>query len=91
MSVQEPEERFERDAIEEEVAEETQDSLDSSLPDSNSSDESESVGVPTDETPLTPSDDSDSEDEGQSEELDIPAIKKLPLSSSDELPPPEPT
>jgi len=91
MSVQEPEERFERDAIEEEVAEESQDSLDSSLPDSNSSDESESVGVPTDETPLTPSDDSDSEDEEQSEELDIPAIKKLPLSSSDELPPPEPT
>ena len=93
MSVQDPEERFERDSIEDEIDEESQVSIDSSLSDSDSRDDSESLDVPTPagESTLAVSDDSDQEEESQSEEVDLPAIKNLPLSSSDELPPPEPT
>ena len=65
-------------------------SVESSLSDSSSqSDELDSVGVPAEETPSSVSDeagDSSSADEAN----DVPAIKELPLSSSDDLPP-EPT
>ncbi len=86
MSVQEPQDQFERDPMEDEI-EEFDDSSESPLPDSDSnaqSNGSESVDVPTDES-TKPFDDS------APDELDVPAIEDLPLSSSGELPPPEPT
>jgi transcriptional antiterminator NusG len=79
MSVQEPQDQFDRDQVEDEIEESENSLIESPLSDSDSSisTESESVDVPT------------SPDE--SEELEVPAIEKLPVSSSDELPPPEPT
>ena len=91
MSVQEPRDQFERDPMEDEIEESEDSSIESPLSDSDSyvSEESESVDVPTDEAPVSSSDDSGSADE--SERLDVPAIESMPVSSSDELPPPEPT
>jgi transcriptional antiterminator NusG len=83
MSVQEPQDQFDRDQVEDET-EESEDSLiESPLSDSDSfaSTESESVDVPT----------SPAESADESEELEVPAIESMPVSSSDELPPPEPT
>ena len=93
MSVQEPQDQFGRESVEDEI-EESQDSVDESpVTDSDSyesSNDAESVDVPTPTGESTsPSEDSDLEDE--SEELDIPAIESMPVSSSDELPAPEPT
>ena len=91
MSVQEPQDRFERDSVKDEIEEVEDTSIESSLSDSDSQvSEAESVGVPTptDESPVA-EDDSDSLDD--SERPEVPAIESLPLSSSDELPPPEPT
>jgi transcriptional antiterminator NusG len=63
----------------EDATEKSDDSpIESPLSESDSSTGSESVDVPTPP--------SESEDE-----LDVPAIESLPVSSSDELPPPEPT
>src|SRR5215208_3529969 len=91
MSVQEPQNQFERDPMEDEI-EDLEDSSDASpLPNSNSSarsNESESVDVPADESTISSGDFVLTD---ESEELDVPAIHNLPLSSSDELPPPEPT
>jgi transcriptional antiterminator NusG len=78
MSVQEPQDRFEDDSVEDEIEEVEASPMDSSLSDSDSSvqtGEAESVDVPTDDT----------------ETPEVPAIQELPLSSSDELPAPEPT
>ena len=89
MSLQEPQDKFGRESVEDEF-EESQDSLDESpLPDSDSylSENTGSVDVPTGES--TESDDAASVEE--SDELEIPAIEGMPVSSSDELPPPEPT
>ena len=91
MSVQDPQDQFGRESIEDQV-EESQDSLDESL--SSDSEEytpsagAESVDASTDEMTL-PSDESASAEE--SEDIDVPAIDSLPVSSSDELPAPEPT
>ena len=88
MSVQEPQDQFERESVEDEI-EESQDSLDTSaLTDSDtSSSDSESIDVPapTGEADVT------SEDSTPADELDVPAIENMPVSSSDALPAPEPT
>jgi len=93
MSVQEPQDQFERESVEEEV-EESQDSLDeTSLTDSDSlpsSSDSESIDVPAPRG----EEDAASEDStpaDESDELDVPAIESMPVSSSDALPAPEPT
>jgi transcription termination/antitermination protein NusG len=90
MSVQEPQNQFEQETVEDEI-EESQDSLDeSSLADSASTASStaaESVDVL--EEPSLSSDDSDLEEE--SDEADVPPIESMPVSSSDVLPAPEPT
>ena len=93
MSVQEPQDQFERETVEEEI-EESQDSLDSATSsDSDSyatSKDAESLDVPisTDEADLA-TDDSIQVDE--TEETEIPAIESMPVSSSEQLPAPEPT
>jgi transcriptional antiterminator NusG len=91
MSVQEPQDQFGRESVEDEI-EESQDSVDEApLTDSDSSasaNEAESVDVPTDET--TPSSE-DSTSVEEADELEVPAIESMPVSSSDELPAPEPT
>jgi len=92
MSVQEPEEQFERERMEDEVEESQDSSIQAPLSDSDAfaqSNESESVDVPAEASPESISDDSDSLDD--TEEPDIPAIKSMPVSLSGELPPPEPT
>src|SRR5690349_2413248 len=93
MSLQEPQDQFERESVEDEI-EESQDSLDEApLSDSDSSassSDSESIDVPAPAGEATlPSDDTASADE--SEEIDVPAIESMPVSSSGELPAPEPT
>ena len=93
MSVQEPQDQFERESVEDEI-EESQDSLDESpLADSDSitsSGDSESIDVPTPTGEAeAPSEDSTPVDE--SDEIDVPAIESMPVSSSDALPAPEPT
>ncbi len=88
MSVQEPRNQFERESVEEEIEEIENSSIESPLDDSDSyvrTEEPESVETPTDET----SDDSATADE--EEDVQVPAIESLPLSSTDELPSPEPT
>jgi transcriptional antiterminator NusG len=74
--------------------EESQDSLDeTSLTDSDtSSNDSESIDVPapTGEADAA-SEDSTSVEEEESDELDVPKIESMPVSSSDALPAPEPT
>ena len=90
MSVQEPQDQFGRESVEDEV-EESQDSLDeTSLNDSDAytAPDSEPVDVPTDESTSTSEASTSVEDE---EEFDVPAIDSMPVSSSDELPAPEPT
>jgi transcriptional antiterminator NusG len=85
MSVQEPQDQFERESVEDEI-EESQDSLDET-PLSNSDSQtrdSESVDVP-----VSAGEEDLSSDE--SDELDVPALESMPVSSSDELPAPEPT
>jgi transcriptional antiterminator NusG len=89
MSVQEPQDQFERESVEDEI-EELKDSADESPSidsDSEPSKDSESVDVPADESTLSSSDDSVDE----SDEMEIPAVESMPLSLSDELPSPEPT
>jgi transcriptional antiterminator NusG len=88
MSVQEPQDQFDRDQVEDEIEESEDSPIESPLSDSDSSasTESESVDVPT---PADESSEDVSADE--SEELDVPAIESMPVSASDELPPPEPT
>jgi transcriptional antiterminator NusG len=91
MSVQEPQDQFERESVEDEI-EELKDSVDESPSidsDSEASKDSEAVDVPADESTLSSSDDSALVDE--SEEIEIPAVESMPLSLSDELPSPEPT
>jgi transcription termination/antitermination protein NusG len=93
MSVQEPQDQFERESVEDEI-EESQDSLDETpLTDSDSDtslSDSESVDVPasTDEAEAAPEDSTPVE---ESDELDVPAIESMPVSSSEALPAPEPT
>jgi len=87
MSVQEPQDQFERESVEAEI-EELKDSMDES-PSADSDTPSESIDVPADESTLSPSDDSVLADE--SNEPDIPAVASMPISSSDALPTPEPT
>ena len=93
MSVQEPQDQFERESVEDEI-EESQDSLDETpLTDSDSytkSSDSESVDVPasTDEVEVASEDSTPAE---ESDELEVPAIESMPVSSSDALPAPEPT
>jgi len=87
MSVQEPQDQFERESVEAEI-EELKDSVDeASSADSDTS--SESIDVPADESTLSSSDDSVLADE--SNRPDIPAVASMPISSSDALPTPEPT
>src|ERR687887_2277130 len=83
MSVQEPRDQFERESVEDEI-DELQDTLDETpLADSDSypSSKSELVDVPADDSSLTE----------ESEETEVPPVQSMPLSSSDELPPPGPT
>jgi transcription termination/antitermination protein NusG len=90
MSVQEPQDQFERETVEDEV-EESQDSLDESTLSTSDSytKDSESIDVPTPSGETATSDDSAPAEE--SDELDVPAIESMPVSSSDALPAPEPT
>jgi len=89
MALQEPQDQFERDDVEDEI-ETSQDASDESplaASDSYVSPvESEAIDVPVDESPLSASDDS-----AEAEEVNVPAIERMPVSASDELPPPEPT
>jgi transcriptional antiterminator NusG len=88
MIEQEPRDQFEGDPMEDEIEEVEDASGESPLSDSDSQTEtSESLDVPADQS----SDDSVLADEDEIEEPEVPAIENLPLSSSDELPPPEPT
>ena len=91
MSVQDPQDQFGRESVEEEI-EESQDSQnESSLSDSETytlESAPESMDATIDESEVV-SEESASPDEG--EELDVPAIESMPVSSSDELPAPEPT
>jgi transcriptional antiterminator NusG len=90
MSVQEPQDQFERDPMEDEIEDLEDPSIETPLSDADSNEqsmESEPVDVPTDE-PAVSSDETDLE---ESEQPEVPAIENLPLSSSDELPPAEPT
>jgi transcriptional antiterminator NusG len=90
MSVQEPQDQFERDPMEDEIEDLEDPSIETPLSDADSNErsmESEPVDVPTDE-PAVSSDETDLE---ESEQPKVPAIENLPLSSSDELPPAEPT
>jgi transcriptional antiterminator NusG len=87
MSVQEPRDQFERESVEDEI-EESQDFNDEApLSDSETSD-SEPADVPT---PDAETSSRNSTPLDESEELDVPAIETMPVSSSDELPAPEPT
>jgi transcription termination/antitermination protein NusG len=92
MALQEPQDQFGRESVEDEI-EESQDSVDESSTsnsDSYTSRGSESIDVPT----PTGEEDVSSEDSApadESDELDVPAIESMPVSSSDELPAPEPT
>jgi transcription termination/antitermination protein NusG len=82
MSVQEPRDQFERESVEDEI-EEMQDSLEESPlsdSDSSASKDSESVDVPADDSALA-----------EADGTDVPAVESMPLSSSEELPPPAPT
>jgi transcriptional antiterminator NusG len=92
MSVQDPQDRFERDSVKDEIEETEDSSINSTLSDSDSfvqTNDAESVDVPADESPVM-SEESAPVDE--TERPEVPAIEELPLSSSDELPPPpEPT
>lgn len=92
--MQEPQDQFERDAVEDEIEESQDSSIESPLADSDTDVQSavaDSVDVPTDESSVLSSDDDSSEAEDESERPEVPAIEALPLSSSDDLPPPEPT
>src|SRR4030095_2493408 len=93
MSVQEPRDQFERESVEDEI-EELQDSLDESqLSDSDSftSKDSESIDVPAEESSLSSPDDSTLGEEADQIATAVPEVESMPLSSSDELPPPGPT
>jgi transcriptional antiterminator NusG len=90
MSVQEPRDQFERESVEDEI-EDLQDSLDESPlsdSDSHTSKDPESIDVPADESTLS-SDDSPLV--GKADETDVPPVESMPVSSSEELPPPGPT
>jgi transcriptional antiterminator NusG len=91
MSVQEPQDQFERDQMEDEIKESEDSLIESPLTDSDSptAEESELVDVPTDESSTSSSEDSSLTDESDLPE--VPAIEHMPVSSSAELPPPEPT
>ena len=92
MSVQEPQDRFESDSVEDEIKAVEDSSIDSPQSDSDSStqtDEAESIDIPT-PTEESPSEDDDSVSMGESDRPEVPAMESLPLSSSDALPP-EPT
>jgi transcription termination/antitermination protein NusG len=91
MPVQKSQDQFERDSVEDEIEEVEDTSVESPVSDSDAyarTNESESVDVPVEESTLPPSDDA-SEDE--IEGPDVPPIERMPVSASDELPPPEPT
>jgi transcriptional antiterminator NusG len=91
MSLQEPQDQFERESVEDEI-EESQDSpgespLSASDPYA-SPNGAEAVDVPADESTQAAESDASVD---ESDEADIPAIESMPVSASDELPPPEPT
>jgi transcriptional antiterminator NusG len=91
MSLQDPDDQFGQERVEDEI-EESQDSSTESSSASDSfaqSDESEAIGVSPDESSLA--EEPTSESEVEAEEPAVPAIERMPVSSSDELPPPEPT
>src|ERR1043165_7958486 len=89
MSVQEPRDQFERESVEDEI-EELQDAPEeSSLSDSETASDPDSVDVPADEVTSSSSDDSAEVDE--TDKVDVPPVERMPLSSSDELPTPGPT
>jgi len=92
MALQEPQDQFERDQMEDEVEESQDAPIESPLSDSDTATlgEAESIDVPTSEASLA-SDDSVAVDEVDDDIEDVPAIESLPVSSSDELPSPEPT
>ena len=93
MAVQEPRDQFEPETVEEEI-EESLDSLEQApLSDSDSSalaGDDESLDVPTSigESDMA---DEDATREDEPEESEIPAIESMPVSSSEDLPAPEPT
>jgi transcription termination/antitermination protein NusG len=93
MSVQEPQDQFERETVEEEI-EESQDSIDEApLSGSDlytSSENTESIDVPTSTGDVGGSSKDSSPVEEQSE-IEVPEIESMPVSSSGELPAPEPT
>ena len=93
MSVQGPQDQFERESVEDEIEESQNSSDETPLTDSDSytsSGDSESIDVPT---PTGKADEvsEDSTPVDESDELDVPAIESMPVSSSEALPAPEPT
>jgi transcriptional antiterminator NusG len=92
MALQEPQDQFGRESVEDEI-QESQDSVEESLStdsDPNASGATESGDVPT-AAGETETDSDDSTSVEESDELEIPAIESMPVSASDALPPPEPT
>jgi len=75
MSVQEPRDQFERESVEDEI-DELQDTMDETPinSDSSTSNESESIDVPADDSALA--DETDEVDE-----TNVPAVESMPLSS----------
>lgn len=91
MSVQDPQDQFGRESVEDQI-EESQDSLDESpRTDSDSyapPGSTESADVPTDESDLSPEDSVPVDETGVHE---VPAAESIPVSSPNELPAPAPT
>jgi transcriptional antiterminator NusG len=87
MSVQEPQDQFERQSVEDKV-EESQDSIDQS-PLSDSESYAPSGEIESDNAPADVS--SSLAEDSSTDDLDVPAIESMPVSASDELPAPEPT
>lgn len=86
MVAQEPQDQFERDPMDDEIEESENPSVETPLSDSDTQiSESESIDVPTNELSESPV------KADKPVRPRVPAIERLPLSSSDELPPPEPT
>lgn len=86
MVAQEPQDQFERDPMDDEIEESENPSIEPPLSDSDTQiSESESIDVPTNESSKSPA------VADKPARPRVPAIERLPLSSSDELPPPEPT
>jgi transcriptional antiterminator NusG len=84
MALQEPRDQFERESVEDEIEESTDSADDTPLNGSETAEVSESIDVPADEAT------SSIEEEAEETDTEVPPVESMPLSASDELPPPGP-